>query len=494
MKRNKFYIAGLLVTALSFSACHDELLNPIPESILTNVNAFNSAKDLDLAVKGIYNRYQSRLPKDFELMEAPSDDFYGYYFATAPGMSGIALLEVTPENPKLNTFWKETYNGIFRANTVLANIDRPTDFAAGKKDQFIGEAKFMRALYYFDLVRIFGGVPAVTSILTEKEARETPRASEQEIYTLIISDLEQAAASLPLPTAIEKGRASSAAAIALLAKVHVYQKNWQEARTYLEQLLNNYNYSLVANFGDLFEIATENNSETIFQMPYVSGTNGQSLTYDLAPIGGVIGTINNGNRVGRPTWGLHQAFETGDSRFPVTIVEEQYTFASKPGDPPFWFPYFNKFVVPVTIASSSGLDIPVLRLADMILLYAEALYHLNQPEQALIQLNRVRARAFKNTAHNYTMADIATEETFMDKLLLERRLELAVENNRWFDLVRTGRFTSVLTTLQGEYNPSTGTAVPIPINAQPYEKYFPIPYEQIQLSLPGVLTQNEGYD
>src|SRR5690606_22444546 len=171
----------------------------------------------------------------------------------------------------------------------------------------------------------------------------------------------------------------------------------------------------------------------------------------------------------------------------------QLPFSYQPGDEQIWFPYFNKWIVSAPVPSSSGLDIPVLRLADMILLYAEALYHLNEPGEALTQLNKVRARAFGNESHNYTLADIATEETFLDKLLLERRLELAMENNRWFDLVRTGRFTSVLTVIDGEYNPSTGQAVRIQMNAQPFMSHFPIPWEQIQLAAPGVLTQNEGY-
>src|SRR5690606_31343211 len=132
-------------------------------------------------------------------------------------------------------------------------------------------------------------------------------------------------------------------------------------------------------------------------------------------------------------------------------------------------------------------------MGDMILLYAEALYHSGDQPGALTQINRVRERAFGNASHNYALSDIATQETFLDKLLLERRLELAVENNRWFDLVRTGRFTSVLTTSDGEYNPSTGVAVRIPVNAQSYMKYVPIPWEQINLAKPGVLPQNDGY-
>ena len=494
MYKNKFYIIGLVSIALFLGACDKQLLYPVPESILTTANAFNTAKDLNLAVLGIYSAYQSRLPHDYELMDAPSDDLDAEYFATAPGIAEIDLLTVNPDNPKLNSFWKDTYNGIFRANSVLANIDKPTDYSASQKEQLIGETKFMRALFYFDLVRIFGGVPDVTGILNISDARQLPRASEDEIYNLIISDLKDAIASLPAPTDIATGRASKAAALAFLGKVYVYRENWAEAKNTLEQLFSGYNYKLVTNYKDLFRIETEDNSEVIFKIPYVSGTDGQTLTYDLIPNGGAYGISTGGNRVCRPSWDLETAFDKEDTRLKATIQDSSKAYIANPGDSPIWYPYFNKWVVPTTIATSSGLDIPVFRLADMILLYAEALYNLDQPALALAQINKVRERAFGNASHNYQLFDIATDETFYDKLLLERRLELAVENNRWFDLVRTGRFTSVLTTIQGEYNPSTGKAVLVHLNAKPYMKYFPIPYEQIQLAAPGVLTQNEGYN
>lgn len=487
-KAYKTYLLGL---SLLLASCHDELLNPVPESLLTTANAYSNAKDLDLAVLGVYEALQARLPTDYELMEVASDNMYGYYFATAPGMAEIGVLDVSVENPKLNSFWKSTYNGIFLANTILANIDIPDDYAAGQKEQLAAEAKFMRALFYFDLVRIFGGVPAITSMVTVAEAREIGRASEEEIYNLIIGDLEEAVNNLP--ASMVTGRASKAAATALLAKVLVYQKDWTGAKTRLDQIFEDYNYVLEPSYDDLFRIETENNKEVIFAMPYVAGTNGHGLTYALAPTAGIYGTINNGSRVARPTWDLHQAYEEGDSRFAATITEEQLTYASSPGDPTIWFPFFSKWIIPVEISTSSGLDIPVLRFADMVLLHAEVLYHLGDVDGALQELNRVRQRAFGDNSRDYTLADMATEEAFMDKLLLERRLELAAENNRWFDLVRTGRFTSILTTIEGEYNPSTGKAVMIQVNAQPYMKYFPIPYEQIQLAAPGVMVQNEGY-
>jgi starch-binding outer membrane protein, SusD/RagB family len=493
MLRSKISKIWILVTVLALGACHDELLNPVPESILTSANAFNTANDLNLAVLGVYAAYQDRIPFDYQLLEMPSDDMYAFYFGSAPGIEEISSLHVSPENPKINSFWKDTYKTVFRANLVLANVDKPTNYTAGQKEQFIGEAKFMRALQYFDLVRVFGDVPAVTTVLTSEQAKGVGKTSESEIYQLIIDDLKDAINNLPLPAAIAKGRASKAAATALLAKVYIYRENWAEAKIQLESLFADYNYALVSNYGDLFEIATENNSEAIFSIPYVSGTDGQGLTYDLAPIYGIYGVINNGNRVGRPTWDLHTKFEAGDSRFSVTISETQLTYDSKATDTPFWFPYFNKWVVPSPIPASSGLDIPVLRLGDMVLLYAEALYNLNQPQEALDQINMIRERAFGDTSHNYDLSDIPDASAFLDILLLERRLELVAENNRWFDLVRTGRYLTELTDYDGEYNPGSGEAVKIHVDVQPYMKYFPIPWEQIQLSGAGVLEQNDGY-
>jgi tetratricopeptide (TPR) repeat protein len=493
MSKNKLYKVWILLSVLALGACHDELLNPVPESVLTTVNAFNTANDLNLAVLGVYSRYQDRLQTDYELMEMPSDNMYAFYFATAPGIEEITVLQVNPENAKLNSFWKITYNAIFRANSVLANIEKPGDYSPGQKDQYIGEAKFMRALLYFDLVRIFGGVPAVTTVVTNEQAREIARATEEETYQLIIADLKDAIDKLPAPTAIAYGRASKAAAVALLAKVYVYRENWSEAKTYLDKLFADYSFSLVANYGDLFEVATEKNSEVIFSIPYVAGTDGQNLTYALAPIYGIKNVISNGSRVSRPTWDLHTRFEAGDSRFPVTISEYQLTYNAAPGESPYWYPYFNKWVVP-SEPNTSGLDIPVLRLGDMILLHAEVLYRLDQPQEALDEINRVRERAFGDTAHNYDLSDTPSDDAFLDVLLLERRLELAVENSRWFDLVRTGRFMEELAEYEAEYNPGSGTAVNVTVNVQPYMKYFPIPWEQIQLAAPGVLEQNPGYN
>lgn len=483
--------AGAVVCLLTVSSCENMLLHPVPESVLTSANAFSNARDMELGVFGIYNRLQSRVPTDFELMEIPSDNMFGEYFATAPGMDAINTLDVTPMNQKINSFWQNTYNGVFRANLILSQIDVPTDYPAGKKEQLSGEAKFLRAYFYFDLVRIFGGVPKVTEVLGITAAEGIGRASEQEIYDLIADDLTEAIANLPATA--QQGRASKGAAIALLAKVHVYRENWSAARTLLERLNSEFNYQLLANYRDLFQIATEVNNEAIFSIAYVGGTNGHALSQLLLPNGGVKGYSNSGSRVGRPTWDLHKAFELGDTRFTQTITEQALLWNAQTEADAFWYPYFSKWRIPADIPSSSGLDIPLLRYADMVLLYAEVLHKLGETDRALTELNKVRARAFQSASHNYTLSDVPTAEAFMDKLLHERRLELAVENNRWFDLVRTDRFVEKLQSVEGEYNPSTGQAVMVVREAKPFMKYFPIPFEQIQLAGPGVMQQNEGY-
>jgi hypothetical protein len=487
----KIYVAGLVMASLSMTSCTDMLLNPVPESVATNTNSFNKASDLEMAVLGTYQRLQSRVPTDYVLMETPSDNAFAEYFATAPGLDEINTLDVSQLNNQINLFWQNTYNGVFRANQVLASIDTPTDYVAGKKDQLVGEAKFMRAYFYFDLVRIYGGVPRVTEVIGISNSTQIARASEAEIYELIISDLTEAIEKLP-KTSVQ-GRANKGAGIALLAKVQVYRENWTAARTLLERLNSEFTYELLPNYADLFETATEVNKEAIFSMPYVEGTNGHNLSSLLLPNGGIKGYVSTGSRVIRPSWDLHRAFEEGDSRFASTIEEYALLWNATSDNDAFWYPYFNKWRVKLNSPNASGLDIPLLRYADMVLLYAEVLHKQGDNEQALVQLNKVRERAFKSSSKNYQLSDFSSSEAIMNAILDERRLELACENNRWFDLVRTGKFVEKLQSIDGEYNPSTGQSVKVIREAKPYMKYFPIPYEQIQLSGGGVLVQNEGY-
>lgn len=475
---------------LCLGACNKDVIELTPQSLLTTTDFYKTAKDIDGAVLGIYSSYQARMPRDWTILEMPTDNMHTTGYFAIGGLPELNDLVFSPTNPLLAAFWQSTYNGIFRANSVLVNIDTPIDYKATQKEQFVGEAKFMRSLFYFNLVRIFGGVPKVTSLLSIDAGKAMPRATEDEIYSLIIEDLKAAIANLPLKGNIATGRTSKGSAVALLAKVYVYRKDWANAKIYLD-MMPEFGYQLLPDFADLWKLDKEDNNEVVFAIKYIGGTNGHTLSSDFIPYLGVAGIASAGNENAFPSWSLHKKYETGDSRKAATITEFWKSPTGPPAAPAIWYPYVSKYGVTHT-QNSSGLDLPVIRYADVVLLNAEVLYRLNQPDQALIELNKVRARAFKGTSKNYLMSDISTLETFMDKLLLERQLEFAFENERWFDLVRTGRFLQVLSQVETSYNYATQTPQVVNLKPQSYQKYFPLPQTEVEKSY-GILVQNPGY-
>src|SRR5690606_1480036 len=222
MKNNSYILIGLLATSLSLVACNDLILDLTPQSVLTEADFYKTAQDMEGAVIGIYSSYQARKPRDWAILEMPTDNIHRTGYFNIGGLDELNNLAFSSENPLFASFWQNTYNGIFRANAVLANLNNPTDYEDGQEEHSEGEAKFMRAVFYFDLVRMFGGVPQVTTIISIEEAKTTPRSSEEEIYNLIISDLNDAVAKLPDPVDMATGRANKAAALALLGKVYVY--------------------------------------------------------------------------------------------------------------------------------------------------------------------------------------------------------------------------------------------------------------------------------
>lgn len=491
MKATKFILTIGIASALMMSGCQESILDLTPPSTLTEANFYKTNADMEAAVLGIYSRYQARISKDWTLTEMPTDNIHRTGYFNIGGLDEINTLSFSPENPLFSSFWINTYNAIFRSNALLNYIDVPTDYPANKKEQYTGEAKFMRGLLYFDLVRRFGGVPNVTSLLSVEESREKGRATEDEIYDLIITDLKDAINLLPEWEIAAKGRASNAAAIALLAKVYVYRQNWQAAKTYLD-MLDNQGFALQSNYSSLWKEETEDNNEIIFAIKYLPSVNGQDLSTDFLPYFGVSGIAARGSENAFPSWSLMKKFHQDDTRKKATITEYWKAPTSGAEDPEIWYPYVRKFANQ-HVAGASGLDIPVIRYADIILLKAEVAYRLNQPAEALVQLNKIRQRAFGSAEHNYKAADIASEDAFLDVLLLERQLEFALEGERWFDLVRTGQFITVLAEIEWSYNPITKLAQSVKFKIEPHMKYFPIPLNQIDLASQGVLKQNDGY-
>ncbi len=485
----KNYIKTGTLGILMLGAVSCDVVNLDPISTLTEANFYKTADDMNRAVIGIYSRYQARLPRDWAMFEMPTESLYMSAYRFIGGLEAVNTLNFEPQNDIFKGFWQNTYNIIFRANAVLDKIDTPTNYTGTQKNQYEGEARFMRALSYFELVRSFGGVPKIDRVISVQESRATGRATEQEIYDFIIADLKTAIEKLPVQSGTVYGRASKGAAVALLGKVYIYRKEWANAYNYLNQV-DQYGYGLVDDYKTLWQIQFEDNKEAIFAIKYLEATNGQRLSVDFLPYFGVEGVSNSaGGEVALPGWSLHKKFLTTDSRKSATITE----YWRNPGSTTAleWRPFISKFMAPN--ANVAGLDIPVIRYADVVLLKSEALYNLDRKDEALVELNKVRARAFKGTSQNYTMADISTPEKYLDVLLLERQLEFALENQRWFDLVRTDRFMTALAQVEWGYNPVTGTAQVVPQTPKPFFKLFPIPQHEIDQANPGVLKQNEGY-
>lgn len=490
MKRIFFSLQALVIL-IGAAGCHDSLLNMRPESILTNDQFYRTSSDMNRAVVGVYSALQARRMTDYITMEIPSDNIYYFGITPVQGASDIDGFSVTPDNQLLDAFWLNNYKGIFRANEVLKYIDRPIDYTGTAKDQYIGEAKFLRAQFYFDLVRTFGGVPLVTTALTMDEARGVGRSSADEVYNLIIADLKDAIEKLPMPGSMQKGRTSKGAATALLGKVYIYKKDYPNAKTMLDKAVSDFGYDLTTDFSTLWNTTTEDNSEIVFAMKYVESLNSQTYSSAFIPNGGVFGLVDRGTEKIRPSWSLNKLYIAGDKRKANTINDTLIT-PTTPGTKTF-YPYGVKFAAK-HLLDNSGQDIPVMRFADVLLLHAEALYNSNDKAGALIALNRVRQRAFGDASHNYTAADIAAPADFLDKLLLERQLELAFEGERWFDLVRTGKFLTVMTKEERLYVPANNAAQTVTLTPQDYMAVFPIPQPQIDQYAAGVLTQNEGYN
>ncbi|WP_372634964.1 RagB/SusD family nutrient uptake outer membrane protein [Fodinibius sp.] len=485
MNKYSLYIV-LLVLISGLTACHDSVTDLKPESELTEANFYQTAADMERAILGVYNGYQQRYPRNWVVFETPTDHVHKSEYDFIGGLLQVDQLSFHPSNDIFENFWQSNYNGIFRANKVIQSLDNPDDLPSADRNRIEGEARFLRALYYFDMVRAFGGVPEITSQVTIEDARTTQRASEEAIYELIISDLETALSNLPAKGEIESGRATTGAAAALLGQVHIYQENYDEALTYLNQV-ESMDYRLLDNFGDIYSLENEDHDEGIFTLKYIQDQNGNELPSDFIPYFGVEGYASLGNQIVDLSWDLHQEFQEEDSRTEATITEMWRNPDSEDSELTYR-PYISKFLVPHNGRTSSGLDLHVIRYAEVLLLKAEALYYTGDTPGAVDYINMVRERAFGDSDHNYTVADATSEEEFLDILLHERQLELCLENERWPDLVRTGRFIDELSEIDRTQN------LTVELDVEEHHALFPIPQHEINETEDGVLEQNPGYN
>jgi starch-binding outer membrane protein, SusD/RagB family len=458
----------ITITMLSIISCN--VLEENPTSFIAPDNYYSTKSDAIAALSAAYaplavNGFTSR---NFVILgEITTDNM----FPLANNNDRVQLDNYvqTPQNVILRETWQNFFTAITRCNVVINRVPK-IDMDAALRDRIVAEAKFLRGFYYFQLVQYFGKLPLVTEETVSLAQVTYPDRKEVEtIYQQIISDFKDAEAVLPVTyTAADNGRATQGAAKAFLAKVYLTRKEYQLALDKAEELMKPpFTYGLWANYADVFAIKNEFGKEYIFDISFIGGASagqGGALIAFFAQENNPVQGRGFGSF--KPTEELIAAFDPADLRFPV--------FFTKGTDNKY---YCNKWVDPTsTTANTSGNNYPLMRYADVVLMYAEAYNKLNAPvdgNPAYTAVNSIRTRA------GLPALSGLTQDQLNDAILKERRLELCFEGHRWFDLVRTGTFVS---TLQGKGYAAT-------------EKDMLLPVPQFEIDLNTNLNpQNPGYN
>jgi hypothetical protein len=442
----KIYISLFALSAALFVGCADDYLDvDQTESISTNDLAlFNNDEGAKSFVTSIYSKFLDWNMSSFSwngMSSIASDDADK---GSSPGDTGtdkdlMDALTYNASSLSVLEVFQANYEGINRCNQALDIIPKLDKANADLKSRLIGEAKFLRAFMYFTLVKCYGGVPIVDHLPNPSSeadrVMQLTRKSKEEVYAFIEQDLAEAIAALPVKSAYaapEKGRASKGAAYALLAKVNLYQKKWQKVIDNADLVTG---YDIVIDYASQYKITGENDLESIFEIHSTGanpakGIDGYSVSQGARGAGGWGWGFNT------PSQSLVDAYELGDVRKTATIIFAGTTL-------------YDGRVVPTTVEnprynykaySSAYTDfwhtdanIKYLRYAEVILMKAEALNELGQTSAAISLVNRIRARA------GLTATTATTQATLRTAIWKERRVELAFEHDRFFDLVRTGQ-------------------------------------------------------
>lgn len=493
LKKMKIRISNILISGLLIScffmhtACNEDFLEidsqvkQTPEDYFSSSD--NTASEL---VNAVYSNLLNWDQHSFSwngVSSITSDDADK---GSDPGDTGTDKHELdaftfTSSSTSFNEIWGANFKGISFANqalNVVPNLDLDENF----KNRLEGEVKFLRAYYYWNLVRCFGGVPKIDKLPnpgnSEDLANGRTRATKDAIYELIISDLEFGIEHLEEKSQMSStnlGRATKGAAKTFLAKVYMYQKNWTEALRLTNEVILSNEYSLVSDYATIWRESGENSSESIFEVQASGETPNKGIQGYVAHQG-VRGQLGWGFNT--PSQNLENSYETGDPRKDATIIfpgESMWDGVIINAVTPN--PRYNeKAYISKTMETFNGNDwesnknLRIFRYAEVLLINAEAANELGQSGLALNSLNEVRSRV--------GLAN-ATADNLKEKIWHERRVELAMEHDRFFDLVRQGRAGQILRAHGKNF-------------VDGIHEVFPIPQRQIELS-EGKLIQNPGY-
>lgn len=495
MKKIVIY-SWLLVIALLINSC--SFLDEKPTDRLVVDNFYTSQKDAQAAVDATYQQLGEVYSRNMYMMcDLTADVMKNGLGMPNAFLQDLEFLRYTAENTFIKDMWRFNYAGIMKANAAINNIPGIT-MSPALQERFMAEAKFLRGLYYFNLVRFWGDVPLVTKLDKIDDALG-PRVAKEQVYEQIITDLLDAEKVLPVRSeysTADVGRATKGAAQILLGKVYLTKGEFAKAKDKLKEVIDNeglYGYGLHTNYGDNWNTETEAGIEAVFYIEYKeppfpsNGEMGLAGPKYSAP-GGNIG-IPGSNEADIPTQELYDVFNEKDKRRDVNL---KFDFMNSKGVMiKTSIPLFGKYWIDGLDASNKcDVNMHIIRYADALLMYAEALNEVGESAQAYQVLNRVRERAFGDSSGNFGGL---SQEQFRATIQDERRLEFSIEGHRWFDLVRTGTFVKRMKEHSAyEAKVAEKNKTDIAVNIKDYMDLMPIPQREIDLN--PELIQNPGWN
>lgn len=499
----KKHIITILTAGILLTGC-EEFLTVVPETQLSSATFFKTENDFQQAVNAAYVPLRTITnDRSWLLGEMHSDNTYyarNVLFGATEQQEDLAdfadpVSNGISSNTHVLNQYRQDYVIIARANQILDLIDG-VEMPQASKDNLKGQALFLRAYAYFELVRYFGSVPLHLIPVPNREESALPLSLEPEIYAQIVLDA-QAAIPLLLPKSTQQpGRATSGAARMLLSNVYIVQKEWAKAEILLKEIVNSNEYSLISDYSNVFSenVANKNNAESVFEVQYLEGSAGLngSFIYNFMPrpitpdeLKTITGTTNaqplNGEGNNIPTPDIIAAFEAGDERKDVSIGE---ILLSGGFTETKIYPYIKKFAKTHSLHGNHGTNWPIYRYAEVLLFLAETLNEQGKSGEAIPFLNQVRNRAgLANTT-------AAGQPDLREAIFKERRVELAFENKRWFDITRTDRIQEIIVPYGQRiianpldyYYPPIAGAIPRSNAFTNLSKYYGLPAAESDLS------------
>lgn len=455
----KIALTGTLL--LSLASCSDSFFEQYPSNNVTEGNFYKTDEDFNQGIYACYDKMKTQMAFYLNELAYRSDECYLESMAVSTqDRYDIDRFQEKSNNGIMKNIWNAWYNGIYRCNDVLGHM-------AGKTlvngDKYRGEALFLRSWWYFSLYRVFGGVPVTTTVVSPADAKNIARCSDEDMYNRLTEDLTEAIALLPEKRSKEVARVTKIAAQALLAKVYLTFGKYPEAQKVLEDAMTDTGYGLMATTAQVFDISNKMNKEIIFAL-YYNKTNDHGHGYWYSTNTNVLADVRN------PTPEFKAIYSAEDNRLNLIntytkITNSLYAMTK-------WMDTYD-----AQFTQQVGNDFPLLRYADVVLMYAEALGQQGNIFEALTYLNKTRKRA---GLAELTEAEVADKKAFIQELADERGREFALEGQRWFDLVRLD--------LAVDFFKARGYSV------DSHNLLFPIPQDQIEIvNDKSILWQNPGF-